>query len=77
MELSDVEQSLIFRIREAMETKHMALKKYVEELEKERHELKSANRYLQAWNYDLVSALNEHGAIVPASSGSQLEYYVT
>lgn len=55
MELSDVKQSLIVWIREAMETKHMVLKKYVEELEEEQQELKSTNWYLQAWNYDLVS----------------------
>jgi hypothetical protein len=68
MDLSELERSMILKMRESTQRELMSsLKEADERLRK----LTSDNRYLEAWNNDLIWILNEHDIDVPVGPGSQ------
>lgn len=73
MELSELEQSMVLKMREVMEAKVRQLTESLKHSDNIQDELAGENRYLNAWINDLVTSLDEHGIVVPVPPGTQ--YY--
>jgi light-regulated signal transduction histidine kinase (bacteriophytochrome) len=71
MDLSKPEQSMILQMREAMHEERTRLVDSLTRAEDVQRALVSENRYLVAWNEDLIGALNANGIDIPCGPESQ------
>lgn len=62
---------MVMSMREHIDAKMSDIRKYLDDLERDRYEAISERRHLRAWVDELITALNDHDIVVPSGPGSQ------